>query len=38
MQAEMDGLTLEAKRKESSLTLLVKDKEKMAERLKEEEG
>ena len=38
MQAEMDGLTLETKRKESSITLLVSDKDKLEERLKEEEG
>lgn len=37
MQAEMDGLTLEKKRKESSITLLVTDKDKLEERLKEEE-
>ena len=38
MQAEMDGLTLESRRKESSITLLNTDKEKLSDRLKEEEG
>ena len=34
----MDGLTLESRRKESSITLLSTDKAKLADRLKEEEG
>jgi hypothetical protein len=38
MQAEMDGLQVESKRKESSISIISREKAHMAERLREEEG
>ncbi|XP_060553175.1 uncharacterized protein LOC132714330 isoform X2 [Ruditapes philippinarum] len=37
MQAEMDGLQVESKRKESSISIISREKAHMAERLREEE-
>lgn len=37
MQTDMDVLTVESKRKESALTILITDKDKLAEQLKEQE-
>ena len=38
MQAEFDGMTLEVKRKESSLEMANTEKERILNRLKAEEG
>ena len=38
MQAEMDGLQVENKRKESSMNLMSREKDHFAEKLREEEG
>ena len=38
MQTEMDGLQVESKRKESSISIITKEKVHLSERLREEEG